>query len=102
MNAARRLWRALERRDWNAVRAQLHEHAEIEWPHAGQRLTVDEYIAAQVARLDDHPVRVRRIAGSGQLVAVEATVGDERCAGFYDLHVALVESATEYWISPLG
>ena len=102
MNAAERLWRALVARDWNGVRAQLHEHAIIEWPHSGQRLTVDDYIAAQAARTVDRDAEVHRIAGEGELVAVEASVGDERCAGFYDLHAARVNSATEYWIRPGG
>ena len=98
MNAAQRLWRALEGRDWNAVRAQLHEHAVIEWPYSGRRLTVDEYVVALAIRLGDRAVHVQRVAGDGELVAVEATVGDARCAGFYDLHVARVQAATEYWV----
>jgi hypothetical protein len=98
MNAAQRLWQALERRDWNAVRAQLNEHAMIEWPYSGQRMTVDDYLVALASRLGDRPVHVRRVAGGGELVAIEATVGDARCAGFYDLHAARVESATEYWV----
>jgi hypothetical protein len=98
MNAAERLWRALEQRDWNAVRAQLHEHAVIEWPCSGQRLTVDDYVVALATRLGDRPVHVVRAAVTGDLVALEATVGDARCAGFYDLHVARVEAAVEYWV----
>jgi hypothetical protein len=98
MNAAERLWRALEQRDWNAASAQLHDHAMIEWPYSGQRLTVDEYVVSLARRLGDLPVRVIRMAVTGELVALEATVGDARCAGFYDLHVARVEAATEYWV----
>jgi hypothetical protein len=102
MNAAQRLWRAIEQRDWNAVRAQLHEHAVVEWPYSGQRLSVDDYVVALATRLGDLPVRVLRVAVTGDLVALEATVGDGRCAGFYDLHVARVEAATEYWVGSAG
>jgi hypothetical protein len=102
MNAAERLWRALETRDWDALRAQLHPHATIQWPHSGERLSVEEYVAAQQARPADRAVAVRRVAGGGELVAVEATVGEARCAGFYDLHGARIESATEYWVGDTG
>ena len=102
MNAAQRLWQAVEQRDWDAVRAQLHDHAMIEWPHSGQRLSVDDYVVALAARRGDLPVHVVRMAVTGELVALEATVGDSRCAGFYDLHVARVEAATEYWIGEAG
>jgi hypothetical protein len=98
MNAAQRLWRAVVQRDWRAVRAQLHDHAVIEWPHSGQRLSVDDYVVELAARVGELPVQVLRTAVTGELVAVEATVGDVRCAGFYDLHVARVEAATEYWV----
>ena len=70
----------------------------IEWPYSGRRLTVDEYVVALATRLGDRAVQVQRVAGDGELVAVEATVGDARCAGFYDLHVARVQAATEYWV----
>jgi hypothetical protein len=98
MNAAERLWRGLEARDWDAVRAQLVEHAQVEWPHSGERLDVEQYIAAHPARPADRAIRVLRSTGDGELVAVEARVGDARCAGFYDLHGGRIQSVTEYWI----
>lgn len=99
MNAAERLWRAVGARDWAALRAQLHDGAHIERPASGERLTVDDFVAAHRARPAAEPVRVLRVAADGTLVAVEAAVGAALCAGFYDLHEARIQSATEYWVA---
>jgi hypothetical protein len=96
MNAVERLWRGLEAHDWRAVRAQFQPNAVVEWPHSGERLPVDEYVAVRRARAD--PAQLKRVVSEGRCVAVEAFVGPARCAGFYDLHDGLIAGAIEYWV----
>ena len=102
MNPAERLWRAIIARDWDSVRAQLHAGARIEWPHSGERLSIEDYVAAHRARPADRPVEVLRVAGEGELVAVESRVGNARCAGFYEIHAGHIQVITEYWIGDVG
>ena len=103
MNAAERLWRAIVGRDWDAMRAQFaRDDARIEWPHTGERLTIEDYIAAHRARPAERPVEVIRVTGDGEIFAVEARVGDARCAGFYDMHGGHIQAITEYWIGDVG
>ena len=101
MNAAERLWRALAAHDWAAVRSQFQPNALVEWPHSGERFAVDDYVATRRAGAGG-PVKVRRVVSEGRFVAVEATVGGERCAGFYDLHDGLIAGAVEYWVGEPG
>ena len=105
MNAAERLWRALERSDWEAVRAQFHAAAVIEVVGGtDSELDVAEYVAnhrEQAARGLSVEV-LRTLSGLGNIVAVEARAGDARCAGFYDLHEGRIARATEYWVTPRG
>jgi hypothetical protein len=99
MNAAERLWRGLEQHDWAAVRSQFQPHAAVEWPHRGARMDVEAYVTAQIQRLaGGAAVGVRRVVTEGRNVVVEARVGTEQCAGFYDLHDGLVAGAVEYWV----
>jgi hypothetical protein len=102
MNPAERLWRAIAARDWDAVRAQLAIGARIEWPHTGETLDAEDYVAAHRARPADRPVEVLRATGDGELFAVEARVGDAVCAGFYDMHAGHIQAITEYWIGNVG
>jgi hypothetical protein len=98
MNAPERLWRAFAARDWAAVRAQFQLNAEVQWPHAGRRMAVDEYVATRRERAGDRAVSVMRVVSEGRNVVVEARVGDALCAGFYDLHDGLIAGAVEYWV----
>jgi hypothetical protein len=102
MNAPERLWRALASRHWDAVSSQFHPGAIVEWPHSGEQLSVDEYVAAQRERPPDRRVEVRRSTGDGELFAIEASVGTARCAGLYDIHEGRISAATEYWIGDVG
>jgi hypothetical protein len=99
VNAAERLWRALARHDWEAVRAQFHASATIERAGAGTRQDVDEYIAAhrvEAGRSEDE-IEVLRSLVDGRGAVIEARVGDRRCAGIYDLHDGRIAGAVEYW-----
>jgi len=99
MNAPERLWRGLEDHDWAAIRSQFHPNAVVEWPHTGARMDVEEYVATQRERLaGGAAIAVRRVVTEGRNVVVEARVGAEDCAGFYDLHEGLVAGAVEYWV----
>jgi hypothetical protein len=101
MNAAERLWRGLGARDWAAVRSQFQPTAQVQWPHADRRMPVEEYVAVQRERAGP-AIDVRRVVVEGRSVAVEAIVGEARCAGFYDLHDGLIAGAVEYWVGEAG
>jgi hypothetical protein len=100
MNPPERLWRALGRRDWEAVRAQFQATAVVDCPHSGERMNVEAYVTAHAARRGK--VHVRNVVGEGRRFAVEAEIGSARCAGFYDLHEGLISLATEYWLDDIG
>jgi hypothetical protein len=98
MNAAERLWQALAAHDWARARSQFGPNAVVDWPHADTRMDAGAYVAAMQALLATGPATVRRTAGEGRILAVEATIGPARCGGFYDLHDGLIHEATEYWV----
>ena len=98
MNAAERLWRGLEARDWAAVRSQFRPGAVVEWPHSGERVPFEEYVAARRERTADRRVAVGRVVSEGRSVVVEAQVGEARGVGIYDLHDGLIAGAVEYWV----
>jgi len=98
MNAPERLWRGLAARDWEAVRSQFRPGAVVEWPHAGERLGFEEYVATRRERAGDRRVEVERVVTEGRSVVVEARVGEARGVGLYDLHDGLIAGAVEYWV----
>jgi hypothetical protein len=102
MNAVERLWRGLAARDWRAVHAQFRPNATVEWPHNGARMDVEEYVGRHRERAGAAggapTVEVARVVTEGRNVAVEARIGEARCAGFYDLHDGLIVGAVEYWV----
>jgi SnoaL-like domain len=103
VNAAERLWRGLGRHDWEAVRAQFHASAIVERPVTGERLGVDEYVAAhrEAAARGEGEIEVLRTLADGRGEVVEARVGQGRCAGIYDLHDGRIAGAVEYWAPPV-
>jgi hypothetical protein len=99
MNAAERLWRALGRHDWEAVKAQFHASAVVERAGTATRQGVEEYIAAhrvEAARGDDE-IEVLRSVVDGRAQVIEARVGERRVVGIYDLHDGRIAGAVEYW-----
>ena len=96
MNAVERLWRAIARRDYAGIAAQLHEHARIDWPHTGEHLSATEYVVRQ--RLaGDRDVRVLRVLVDDERVAVHAVVGDRNVGAFYDLQQSRISGGVEVW-----
>ena len=96
MNAVERLWRAIARRDYAAIAAQLHEHARIDWPHTGEHLSATEYVVRQ--RLaGEREVRVVRVLVDDERVAIHAVVGDRSVGAFYDLQQSRIASGVEIW-----
>jgi ketosteroid isomerase-like protein len=70
---AETLWRAIERRDWDAAAACLHEEYVQEWPQSGERivgrddaLAINRNFPGGVPRMT-----LRRAVGQGDLVATE-------------------------------
>jgi hypothetical protein len=100
MNAAERLWRALAGHDWPSAGSQFQPNATVTWPHTGARMGVVEYVATQRERAAaaGAPFELARVVTEGRNVVVEGRLGDERCAGFYDLHDGMIAVAVEYWV----
>lgn len=96
MNAVERLWRGIARRDYAAIAAQLHEHARIDWPHSGERLSATEYVIRQ--RLaGEREVRLLRVLTDDERVAVHARVGERTVGAFYDLQQGRIAAGVEIW-----
>jgi hypothetical protein len=96
MNAVERLWRAIARRDYRAIAAQLNENARIEWPHSGEHLSATEYVVRQ--RLaGERKVDIQRIVIDDERVAVHAVVDGRHVGGFYDLQGARIATGVEIW-----
>jgi hypothetical protein len=100
VNAADRLWRALERGDWAAARRQLSLHAQIESPPEAP-VPADEYVARHRSAGPFASVAMLRAASDGNTVALEAEVergARYRVLAFYDLHDAHIARGTEVWL----
>jgi SnoaL-like protein len=96
MNAVERLWRAIARRDYPAIAAQLNEHARIEWPHSGEHLSATEYVVRQ--RLaGERDVRIVRILADDERVALHAVVDGRHVGAFYDLQQSRIATGVEIW-----
>jgi hypothetical protein len=98
MNAAERLWRGFEARDWDAMRSQFRPGAVVDWPHAAERLPYEEYVVTCRERARHRSAEVERVVSEGRNVVVEARVGEARGVGIYDLHDGLIAGAVEYWV----
>ena len=96
MNAVERLWRAIARRDYPAIAAQLNEHARIEWPHSGEHLSATEYVVRQ--RLaGERDVQILRILVDDERVALHAVVDGRHVGAFYDLQQSRIAAGVEIW-----
>ena len=96
MNAVERLWRAIARRDYPAIAAQLSEHARIEWPHSGEHLSATDYVVRQ--RLaGERNVRILRVLIDDERVAIHAVVDDRHVGAFYDLQGGRDRPGVEIW-----
>ena len=96
MNAVERLWRAIARRDYPAIAAQLNEHARIEWPHSGEHLSATEFVVRQ--RLaGERDVQILRILVDDERVALHAVVDGRHLGAFYDLQQSRIATGVEIW-----
>lgn len=96
MNAVERLWRAIARRDYPAIAAQLNEHARIAWPHSGEHLSPTEYVVRQ--RLaGERDVTIERILVDDERVALHALVDGRHVGAFYDLQQGRIAAGVEIW-----
>jgi hypothetical protein len=96
VNAPERLWRGIARGDYAAIAAQLHEHARIDWPHSGERLSATEYVVRQ--RLaGERTIQIVRVLTDDERVAVHAQVDDRTVGGFYDLQQGRIAAGVEIW-----
>ena len=96
MNAVERLWRAIARRDYPAIAAQLQENARIQWPHSHESLSATEYVVRQ--RLaGEREVHVLRVLVDDERVAIHATVDGRHVGAFYDLQESRIANGVEIW-----
>ncbi len=96
MNSVERMWRAIGRGDYPAIAAQFVEHAYVEWPHSGERLSATEYVTRQ-RMAGRREVRVRRMVADDERVAVQASVDGRAVGGFYDLQQGRIAAGIEIW-----
>jgi hypothetical protein len=96
VNSVERLWRGIARGDYPSIAAQLHEHARIDWPHTGERLSATEYVVRQ--RLaGKRSVEILRVLTEDERVAVHARVGSRTVGAFYDLQEGRIAGGVEIW-----
>jgi hypothetical protein len=71
----RRLWERLEARDWDAVAAQIHPDAVVDWPNTGERMRGREnYLAVQREYPEGWHIEVLRLVDGGDVVVSEIRV----------------------------
>ena len=97
MNAVERLWRAIAKRDYTAIAAQLQENARIQWPHSHESLSATEYVVRQ--RLaGEREVHVLRVLVDDERVAIHAELDGRAVGAFYDLQQSRIATGVEIWI----
>jgi hypothetical protein len=107
MNTVERLWRAIARRDDDAIRAQLHPNATIAFPHSGEVLSAHDYAILCGSRSPAFSVEVRAVVSASEdlPVAVHASAmtpeGPFRCGAFYILQQARIAHGTELWVAEI-
>ncbi len=102
MNTVERLFSALQRRDWDAVAAQLQPSVVTEYPATGERFTgADEYVISHRLRPEEIRVDHLEIISGEQQVAVYAVIktptATEHMMGFYQLQETRIARIVELW-----
>jgi hypothetical protein len=98
----KRLWAAIQARDWQDAAAQLADDVVIDWPATGERIRGrDRYIELQRIYPEGWSIEVRTLIHDGGRVAVEVRVphGDEVffCAAFYVIEEGMIARGMEHW-----
>jgi ketosteroid isomerase-like protein len=98
----RRLWERLEARDWDAVAAQLHPDAVVDWPNTGERMRGREnYLAVQREYPEGWHIEVLRVVDGGDVVVSEIRVDQAGkrffAVSLFELSGGQIVRAVEYW-----
>lgn len=102
MNTVERLFRALERRDWDAVAAQLQPSAVIDYPATGEHFVgATEYVMSHRLRPEEVRLDHLEIITGEQQAAVYAVIttptATEHMMGFYQLQETRIARIVEMW-----
>jgi ketosteroid isomerase-like protein len=98
----RRLWERLEARDWDAVAAQIHPDAVVDWPNTGERMRGREnYLAVQREYPEGWHIEVLRVVDGGDVVVSEIRVDQAGkrffAVSLFELSGGQIVRAVEYW-----
>jgi ketosteroid isomerase-like protein len=98
----RRLWERLEARDWDAVAAQIHPDAVVDWPNTGERMRGREnYLAVQREYPEGWHIEVLRLVDGGDVVVSEIRVDQAGkrffAVSLFELSGGQIVRAVEYW-----
>ena len=101
----RRLWQAIDARDWDGARALLHEEFVADLPLSGERFVgPDTYLRMNREYPAGWAITVLRVVGAGERAASEVRA---RLAGkadtalsFYELSDGLVTWMADWWPEP--
>jgi ketosteroid isomerase-like protein len=98
----RRLWERLEARDWDAVAAQIHPDAVVDWPNTGERMRGREnYLAVQRGYPEGWHIEVLRVVDGGDVVVSEIRVDQAGkrffAVSLFELSGGQIVRAVEYW-----
>jgi ketosteroid isomerase-like protein len=103
--AVRRMWEAIEARDWDGAREAFHPDVVVDWPHSRERIRGrDDFIDLNRAYPEGWSIRVDRVVADGDVVVSEITVSQDdqvfRTASVFVLDDdGLITRATEYWVT---
>jgi ketosteroid isomerase-like protein len=101
-----RLWQAMEKQDWNAAGALLHDDFVQEWPQSGERIRGRDNAMAINRNYPGLPTQtVGRILAAGDLVTSEVTLdyGGQiyRGVSIFEFRDGKVVKETDYFAQPL-
>lgn len=102
-----RFWEAMNRNEWRAAAACLHEECVVEWPQSSERIRGRESFVAVNARYPAAgPWRftVHRLVADEHGVASDVGVTDgatsARAVSFFEVRDRLIRRVVEFWPEP--
>ena len=99
------LWQLMEKQDWDAAGALLHDDFVQEWPQSGERIRGRENSMAVNKNYPGYPtMTMRRALGGGEVVTSEVTLdyGGKVYHGvsIYEFRDGKISSETDYFAEP--
>lgn len=97
------MWRAMQERDWAAVRAVLADDLVVEWPASSERIVgAERFVGFNAAYPEGWTIDVLRLVEDGDVVVSEVEVphvdvGVFRTVGFWTVRHGRIVHGREYW-----